>query len=436
MTVTTNTAEHAFPAPPEPGLTAAQLVARAEALVPELLGRQAETEERSFYAEDIHERFARNGFYRILVPRRYGGYEFGIETFLRVCMTLVRGCASTGWMYCLGTAHTLIAATLFGAEAQAELFSAGDFICPGHAVPNGSAVPAAGGGWTVNGSWPYCSGAPYATHFMGHALISAADGQPPTPLIFVAPGSQWRRLDDWGQQLGLRGSGSHGIVIENGHIPGQLALPGVVWSYVDVTAGTPGRTLHGNPEYGGGLLAYSNFINAAMAVGMAQGALEVYEDLLRQRSTLVPPIIRRHENPDYQFWYGDAVGMVGAAEAALLNAVQQWHDAAATGPAAVTRELDLRLSAICRHVGKLCWDAVQGYLMPTAGSSSIRHGERLERIWRDMSMLHTHAGFSVLLPTVAVRELARARACAEPPVRRGGGVPLPSPIPGNEGGLP
>jgi 3-hydroxy-9,10-secoandrosta-1,3,5(10)-triene-9,17-dione monooxygenase len=408
----TATTDKAFPAPPEPGLTAERMMARAEAMVPDLVGRQDEVEKRGFYAEDIHEHFARNGFYRILVPRRYGGYEFGIETFLRVSMTLVRGCPSTGWMYCLGAAHTLMVATLFGEEAQADLFSAGDFICPGTGVPNGSAVPASHGGWTVNGTYPYCSGAPYATHFMGHALITGDDALPPTTLFFVAPRSQWRRLNDWGHQLGLRGSGSHSIVIENGQIPGHLALPGVHISYVDMTAGTPGRTLHGNPEYGGGQLAYTNFVNAAMAVGMAQGALDVYEDLLRQRSTLVPPFMPRHENPDYQFWYGDAVGMVGAAEAALLNAVQQWHDACVAGPAAVTRELDLRISAICRHVAKLCWEAVQGYIMPTAGSSSVRHGERLERLWRDMSMLHTHAGLSVLLPTVAVRELARTRTGA------------------------
>lgn len=407
MIALTNTAEHNFPAPPEPGLTAEQVVARAEAMVPELVGRQAETEERSFYAEDIHQHFTRNGFYRILVPRRYGGYEFGIETFLRVSMTLARGCPSTGWMYCLGATHALLAATLFGEQAQAELFSAGDFICPGTIIPGGSAVPAADGGWTVNGTWPYCSGAPYATHFMGHALISEGDGRPPSLLFFVAPRSQWRRLDDWGQQLGLRGSGSHSIVIENGRIPGYLALPGVHVAEVDVTAGTPGRTLHDNPEYGGGQLAYMNMEVAALAVGMAQGALEVYEDLLRQRSTLVPPIVPRHESPDYQFWYGDAVGMIGTAEAALLNAVQQWHNTCATAPAAVTREWDLRISAICRHVLRLCWQAVEGYLMPTAGSSSIRHGERLERIWRDMSMLHSHAGHSVLLPTIAVRDLAR-----------------------------
>lgn len=137
MTAFTQAAEQGFPAPPEPGLTAAQMIARAEALVPELVGRQAETEQRGFYGEEIHAWFARNGFYRILVPRRYGGYEFGFETFLRISAAIARGCPSTGWMYCLGASHALVAATLFGEQAQAELFSAGDFICPGSAAPAG-----------------------------------------------------------------------------------------------------------------------------------------------------------------------------------------------------------------------------------------------------------------------------------------------------------
>jgi 3-hydroxy-9,10-secoandrosta-1,3,5(10)-triene-9,17-dione monooxygenase len=80
---------------PEPGLTAAAVIARAQGMIPELVARQAETEDRGYYAPDTHAQFARNGFYRILVPRRYGGYEFGIDVFLRVCMALSRGCPST-----------------------------------------------------------------------------------------------------------------------------------------------------------------------------------------------------------------------------------------------------------------------------------------------------------------------------------------------------
>jgi 3-hydroxy-9,10-secoandrosta-1,3,5(10)-triene-9,17-dione monooxygenase len=408
MALTTGRPQRAYTAPPVPDLTPADAVARAQAMASGLVDRQAETEERTFYASDTHAELAKNGFYRLLVPRRYGGYEFGIDTFLRVTMALTRGCPSTGWMYCLGASHALAAASLFGERAQEEMFSGGDFICPATIVPSGTATRTNDGQWLINGTWPYCSGSPYATHFMGHTLIFEGDG-PPVPLLFVVPRAQWRRLDDWGRQLGLKGSGSHSITVEDAVIPGHLALPGVHISEIDVAGGTPGQRLHGNPEYGGGPLSYMNLEIAALSVGMAQGALDVYEDLLRRRTTLRPPIVGRGENPDYQFWFGEALAMIGTAEAALLNAVQQWRDTCALGPGGFTRERDLRIAAICRHVIKLCWDAVEGYLFPTAGASSVRDGERLERVWRDLSTLHSHTGIAVFLPTIALRELTRAK---------------------------
>ncbi|MCT9933187.1 acyl-CoA dehydrogenase [Planotetraspora sp. A-T 1434] len=408
MGVATRIPEHRFPSPPEPGLTPGEMVARAEAIAPTLVGLQAGTEERTFYGEDVHDQFARAGFYRILVPRRYGGYEFGIDTFMRVTMALTRGCPSTGWMYCLGAAHALAVASLFDERAQDEIFgSGGDFICPATVVPSGTAERTADGGWTLNGTWGYCSGSPYATHFVGHTLVAPEEGGPPEPMMFIAPRSEWTRLDDWGHALGLKGSGSHSIRIENGHIPGHFTLPMHI-SQVSVTEGTPGRALHG-PQYGGGQLSFMVLEDAVLAVGMAQGALDAYEDLMRTRTTPFPPIVLRAEDPDFQFRYGKAAGLIATAEAATLDAIRQWQETCAQGPEAVTKERELRIAAICSEAVGLSWRAVEGYLFPTAGSSAVRHGERVERVWRDMSMFATHAGVSTFLATIAKRELARAR---------------------------
>jgi 3-hydroxy-9,10-secoandrosta-1,3,5(10)-triene-9,17-dione monooxygenase len=404
MTAITNLPGQDLPAPPEPELTPAGILARAAEIAPKLVERQAGTEQRTFYSEETHEEFRRAGFYRILVPRRYGGYEFGIETFMRVTMELARGCPSTAWMYCLGATHAIVAATMFGEEAQDEIFRCGDFISPATIVPGGSATRTPEGDWLINGTWNYCSGSPYATHFIGHTFVPGADGEPPTPVMFIAPRDQWRRLDDWGDNLGLKGSGSHSITIENGRVPAGFVLPGVHLSLSTVTDGTPGRTVHGNPEYGGGPLSYMTFEGAALAVGIAQGALDTYAELMRTRTTLLPPIVGRAEDPDYQYWYGEAAGLIATAEAAILGAIRQWRELSEVGAEAFTREEDLRLTTICRHVIQLCWTAVESYLFPTAGSSSIRKGERLERIWRDMSMMRSHAGFAVFLPTRANRE--------------------------------
>ncbi|GAA3000336.1 acyl-CoA dehydrogenase family protein [Actinokineospora diospyrosa] len=394
------------PPVPEPDLTPADVVARAEAIAATLVARQAETEQHTGYAQDTHEAFARAGLYRILVPRRYGGYEFGAETFMRVCLALARGCPSTGWMFLFGAAHALPVATLFDADAQQELFSGGDFICPATVAPNGTAERTPDGDWILDGTWPYCSGAPYATHFLGHCLARPDPDSEPEPMMFIVPRSQWERLDDWGAQLGLKGSGSHSIRVRRQRIPAKYTLRGHL-SQLSVTDGAPGRLLHG-PEYGGGPLSFMLLELGVLAVGMARGALDAYEELLLARTTLFPPIVRRVEDPDYQYRYGEATGLISAAEAAALDAVRQWSALCAEGPAAFTRAAELRLALISREAVRLCWRAVETHLFPTAGSSAVRHGERIERVWRDMSTLHSHAGLGVFLSTLANRELTRA----------------------------
>jgi 3-hydroxy-9,10-secoandrosta-1,3,5(10)-triene-9,17-dione monooxygenase len=320
-------------------------------------------------------------------------------------MTLTHGCPSTGWMYCLGAAHATAVATLFNEQAQDEVFAAGEFICPATVAPSGTAERV-DGGWRLTGTWSYCSGSPYANHFVGHTLVPGPDGHP-QPMMFIAPRSQWRRLDDWGKTLGLRGSGSHSIQMENGFVPDHCTIDTHL-SQVDVTKGTPGLELHGNPEYAGGQLSFMVIEDAALAVGMAKGALDAYGDLMSTRTTMFPPIQPRTEDPDYQLRYGEAAGLIATAEAATLNAIQQWQDTAAQGPAAVTKEKELTIAAICHEVCGLAWRAVADHLFPTAGSSAVRRGERIERVWRDLSMLHTHAGVAVFLRSIGKRELAKA----------------------------
>src|SRR5439155_10450200 len=181
-----------------------------------------------------------------------------------------------------------------------------------------------------------------ATHMVGHALVDSGDGEEPAPMLFIAPRSQWQRLDDWGGQLGLKGSGSHSIAIENAHIPAHYALP-THMAFVTVTEGTPGLELHGNPLYGGGPPSFMLLESAALAVGIAKGALDAYEELMRSRTTTFPPIVGRVEDPDFQYWNGEAVGLIATAEAAVHNAFDQWQEMCRAGGAAFTREREFRL---------------------------------------------------------------------------------------------
>jgi 3-hydroxy-9,10-secoandrosta-1,3,5(10)-triene-9,17-dione monooxygenase len=393
---------------PEPDLTLKEALARAEALRPKLVERQARTEELTYYPEETHREFLEAGFYRMLVPRRYGGFEFRLPDFWRVVIAIARGCPSTAWCLCLAAGHALQVGALFEEQAQTELFGDGDFRCAAVAAPAGAATRT-NDGWLLNSTHPYSSGAPYSTHYMGQTFVAGEDtGGPPTILLFVAPRSAWTMLDDWGDTLGLKGSGSHSIRFENGFVPAHCVLENVWMVDTDVSQGTPGFRLHGNPMYAGRTLAFFQGELAAVMIGAVKGALDEYEELLRTRKTQRPPIVPRFQDPDYQRWLGLAIGRVATAEAALLQCGDQWQElcrrSVEEGPP-FSREEDLRLNIVAREALTLAWDTMQGQVFRTAGSSAARNGQRIERIFRDMAMGWGH--FGTIVGDWAARELAR-----------------------------
>lgn len=385
--------------------SAAELIERAEALVPALVAAQQQTEQQGQYSAELHQQLSAAGFFRILVPRRYGGYQLGADTFFRVTMVLARGCPSTAWMYSRSAIHALTVASLFSEQAQSELFGSGEFVAPATMVPGGSAEPSGGNGWRLNGTWASCAGTPFATHFIGHLMVETPTNRALRPLMFVAPRSEWRQVEDAGAQLGLRGSGSHGIAV-NGRVPAYFALLGTELAGAGDRSDSPGRALHGSSEYGRSAFSYLSLERASLAVGIARGALDAYTELMRTRKTLVPPIIDRSLDADYQYWYGEAIGLIATAESALYHSIGQLS----TGPELTGeggRAADLRLAAVCRQVTRLCWHSLEHYLFPTAGASAARAGGRLERLWRDMSMVHSQSGFAMSMSTIASRDLAK-----------------------------
>jgi 3-hydroxy-9,10-secoandrosta-1,3,5(10)-triene-9,17-dione monooxygenase len=406
--------------PPEPDLTPEQIIARADALRPVLVERQAETEQLTYYPEATHREFIEAGFYRMLIPRRYGGYEFDLPTFWRTVIALARGCPSTAWCLCLAAGHALQTGSLFEERAQAELFGSGDFRCAAVAAPAGLAKPTPDG-WELNSTHAYSSGAPYSTHYMGQTFAPGKDpgGSPGPILLFVAPRESWTMLDDWGDTLGLKGSGSHSVRFENARIPAHYVLENTWMVDTDVSAGTPGYRLHGNPMYAGRTLAFFQGELASIMVGAVKGALDEYEDVLRTRKTQRPPIMPRYLDADYQRWYGLAIGRVATAEAALIQCAEQWMELcrrSAEGGPPFAREDDLRLNIIAREALTLAWDAMQGQVFRTAGTSLAKNGQRLERIFRDMAIGWGH--FGTIVGDWAARELAREHlglAPEEPP---------------------
>jgi 3-hydroxy-9,10-secoandrosta-1,3,5(10)-triene-9,17-dione monooxygenase len=395
--------------PPEPDLTPKDMIARAVALRETLLEQQAEVEERTYYSQEMHEEFLRAGFYRMYMPRRYGGYEVDVPTYMRVLLELARGCPNTAWCMGLAGNHALQIGSWFPERAQAEIFGDGDFRAASVAMPIGLATRT-DDGWELNGKVQYASGVPYSTHYMGQAIMPDTDPENPGMLLFVAPRDQWTMLDDWGHLLGLKGSGSQSIAFDHTRIPGHWALENTFMIDVDVSEGTPGLALHGNPMYGGRAIGPFTICLAALIVGAAYCALDEYEMLLNTRQTRRPPMMLRRDDPDFQRWFGMAWAKIATAEAALFNAADQHMELCrrfVDEGIPFSYADDTRIGCIGREAILQAWETMQGDIWRTAGSSAAGRGERIERMFRDTSMFNSH--FNTQLRDFAFRELARER---------------------------
>ena len=68
---------------------------------PMLRERQTACEQAGEGSQATNDEFIRAGFYRILQPRCFGGYEFDLPTFVKVMTAVSRGCSESGWVLAL-----------------------------------------------------------------------------------------------------------------------------------------------------------------------------------------------------------------------------------------------------------------------------------------------------------------------------------------------
>jgi 3-hydroxy-9,10-secoandrosta-1,3,5(10)-triene-9,17-dione monooxygenase len=366
-----------------------ELVEKAAQLRPRLLEEQAATEARSYYSEAIHHAFEEAGFYRMLVPARYGGLEVDLPTYYRVIVEISRGCPSSGWMLALGSAHALQAASCWPAAAQDELFGGERFIaCASFGFEDALATPV-DGGYRVSGTWRFCSGAPYATHHMGLAPVQGGH----EPRVVVVPRASFRMLDDWGDLIGLKGSGSHSVAVEDAFVPAHHAITLAEWLAIGVSS-TPGYELHGNPLYGGSFMAVALGELNSVQVGNAQGAIDEYERLMQRPTRRVAgaPGKERAQDPNHQRVLGLALSYTDAAESILIHCGELFHEyarEAMEGGRTFDAERTFRIYGQLMTAHKLCWEA--GDMVFRAGSSSgARDGARLQRYWRDLCAFRTN----------------------------------------------
>src|SRR3546814_113442 len=123
-------------------LTPEELVRRTTALKPLVATHAAECEALRRPVDAVWNAIRKTGVFYHFVPRRYGGLEFDIDSFIDAMLPIAEGCASTGWVTAFCVEHNWMLAQ-FPETLQDETFG-GDFpyiIAPGATNPPGVAQP-------------------------------------------------------------------------------------------------------------------------------------------------------------------------------------------------------------------------------------------------------------------------------------------------------
>lgn len=339
---------------------------------------------------DTNDRFLAAGFYRILQPRRFGGYEFALPDFIRVMIAVARGCSESAWVLALTSGHTVLAAQL-SETAQCDVFGeTGDFRAPGVGMPGGSGV-LADGGIRVKGAWDYASGCDLATHFFGSTTVKdPATGSSLGNAWILFDRDQFKIVDNW-NVIGMQGTGSRRVVIEDTLVPADRAL----W-FID-SAGRPvrdqpGHAIHPNPMYHGWLAPLLISEVAAVSVGAARGALDIYAEILSAKRTNFPPFHTRSNEAEFQQHFGEAQALIDTAEAALLKLSADYMELArqhVEAAMALDEEMERRLILIEQQVIRLAWEAVE-LMFRTSGTSAATKTSQLGRALRNLAVIRTH----------------------------------------------
>ena len=182
------------------------------------------------------------GLFRAYVPKRFGGYEVAIDTFIDIGTALGGACASTGWVTTFCMEHNWLLAH-FGEEGQEAIFGKQPYVlAPGSISPNGRAK-AVDGGHVLSGRWSWGTGVMHADWVILNGIIVHEDRRREARL-FAMPRADVEVDDTW-YAAGMCGTGSNDIVAHDVFVPQHLSQ--------DVSpmrnGQSPGARWHASPTF-------------------------------------------------------------------------------------------------------------------------------------------------------------------------------------------
>lgn len=370
-------------------LLRAALMAQTSALVPLLRAKAAEAERMRRIPDEVLAAIDAAGLFRLRAPKRFGGHEADLRTYMDVVTELGRGCGSTGWIAFISIATAWIAA-LFSDQAQDDVFAGNpDARTMGTLSMNSRSRPV-DGGYVVDGKWGYGSNCLHAHWAILAVPLPSGGGM--APGIVLVPMRDLTIEDTW-HVVAMRGTGSNTVVADNVFVPAHRVMP------IEVLAkGLSPRTSTEEVVYRECFLPTAIIAVAAPVLGMAQAALELTLERINGGAKPIAYTIYgdTRKAPSMQLELAQAATLV---ETAVLL-VRRWCDDIAEAARAGDDLPFVKRAQMRMELGyamRCCREAV-ALLLNVQGASAFAEANPIQRIWRDIEMASRHGLLSGQVP--------------------------------------
>ena len=359
-----------------------QLYKAARDMVPALRERTFETAALGQLPEATVEAMQEAGFFRIMQPARYGGFEMDPEVFFRVQMILAQGCMSTAWVLGVVAIHNWQLG-LFDDQAQIDVWGEDDSTLISSSYMPVGKVEHVDGGYKLSGHWGFSSGSKHCKWaFLGGMVPPKNEGEAPDYRTFLVPLGDYEIVDNWNVS-GLEGTGSHDIVVKDAFVPEHRTHR----SIHGFECASPGNAV--NDHYIFRLPFGQIFVRAvsSSSIGCLKGVVDSYIAVNKDRVGLNDGN-KIATDPDAQMALASAVAVVDECETIMFRNFDAMVEAAKTGQQLdINDRIKMRFDAAL--VSRKCADAINEMFI-SCGAQGIFKDHPLNRAWLDINAGRTH----------------------------------------------
>jgi 3-hydroxy-9,10-secoandrosta-1,3,5(10)-triene-9,17-dione monooxygenase len=249
-------------------------------------------------------------------------------------------------------------------------------------APTGKAV-LVDGGYRLSGRWSFSSGCDHASWVLLGGVVTDGEGNQVDFKTFLLPLADYT-IDDVWDTVGLRGTGSNDIVVDDVFVPAHRSL-----SFLDTSrCRCPGQEVNPGPLYRLPFGSVFSYTITTPIIGMATGAYEAHVELTRNRIR-VSYGNKAAADPFAQVRIGEAASDIDAAWLQLEHHMTELMRLARAGEKMpMPLRLAIRRDQV-RGTGRSI--AAIDKLFESSGGRALRTGTPIQRFWRDAHAGRVHA---------------------------------------------